>query len=330
MQVGFKLFAEAYSPLELVRHAVLAEQAGFDFVEMSDHFHPWLDQPGDFPAAGHSGFAWSVLAMIAARTSRIRLGPGITCPTVRYHPAIIAQAAATMSILAEGRFFLGVGSGERLNEHIVGRGWRSVPVRHEMLREALHIITTLWGGGFHSFDGKHLQLEDARIYDLPDELPEIIVAASGPRATRIAADYGGMFMTSPDAELVKAHRKEGGSGSIFCETLTAYDPNSKDAGRQAALRSIRWAGLGTAALSEIPRASVFESATQSVQPSDLDSILVAGPDPADYLARAQTYAATGIDGIVFVDGSTEVDKFLDFAGEHLIPAIHAVKVHTPV
>src|SRR5881628_2746690 len=223
MQVGLKLFAETFPPLELVRQAVLAERAGFDFVEMSDHFHPWLDQSDDLPLAGHAGFAWSVLAAVAARTTSIRIGTGVTCPTVRYHPAIIAQAAATMSILSEGRFFLGIGSGERLNEHVVGRGWNGVPVRHEMLREALHIITKLFSGGFQSFNGKHLQLEDARIYDLPDELPEIIVAAAGPNAARIAADFGGMFMSGndPDGDLVRVHRAHGGSGTVLGEMFVA-------------------------------------------------------------------------------------------------------------
>jgi G6PDH family F420-dependent oxidoreductase len=150
----------------LVEQAVIAEQARFDFVEISDHFHPWFDAPADAPD-GHSGVAWSVLGTIAARTTSPRLGTGVTCPTVRYHPAIIAQAAATMAILSDGRFFLGIGSGERLNEHIVGRGWHSTPVRHEMLREALEIIRLLWSGGFRSFNGRHLRLEDARFYDLP-------------------------------------------------------------------------------------------------------------------------------------------------------------------
>jgi G6PDH family F420-dependent oxidoreductase len=326
VQIGLKLFAEAYSPLELVRQAERAEQAGFDFVEMSDHFHPWLDQSDDMPVAGHAGFAWSVLGMIAARTERIRLGTGVTCPTVRYHPAIIAQAAATMSILSEGRFFLGIGSGERLNEHIVGRGWPSVPVRHEMLSEALQIIKMLWSGGFHSFSGKHLQLEDARVYDLPDELPEIIVAAGGTNAARIAAEHGGMFTTAPDAALTKAHRQHGGSGTIFGEMFVSYDPNSKEAGLKAAARSARWSALGVVADSEIPRASVFESTTQFIQPGDLESIIVAGPDPADYLAQANEYAAAGIDGISFINGSPEMDKFFGFAAEHLIPALHSLKV----
>jgi G6PDH family F420-dependent oxidoreductase len=323
MQVGLKLFAEAYSPLELVRHAVEAERAGFDFVEMSDHFHPWLDESDDMPVAGHAGFAWSVLAVIAARTKRIRLGTGVTCPTVRYHPAIIAQAAATMGILSEGRFFLGIGSGERLNEHIVGHGWNSVPVRHEMLREALQIIKMLWTGGFHSFNGNHLQLEDARVYDLPDELPEIIVAAGGSNAARIAAEYGGMFTTAPDAGLVKVHRAQSGSGTIFGEMFVSYDPNSTRSGLVAAARSARWAALGVAADSEIPRASVFESATQFIQPSDLESIIVAGPDPADYLRQAKLYAEAGMDGISFINGSAKMDEFFGFAAEHLIPAIHS-------
>jgi G6PDH family F420-dependent oxidoreductase len=325
VQVGLKLFAEAYSPLELVRHAEQAEQAGFDFVEMSDHFHPWLDQSDDMPVAGHAGFAWSALGMIAARTERIRLGTGVTCPTVRYHPAIIAQAAATMSILSEGRFFLGIGSGERLNEHIVGRGWPSVSVRHEMLSEALQIIKMLWSGGFHSFNGEHLQLEDARVYDLPDELPEIIVAAGGTNAARIAAEHGGMFTTTPDAALVKVHRQHGGSGTIFGEMFVSYDPNSKEAGLKAAARSARWGALGVVADSEIPRASVFESATQFIQPGELESLIVAGPDPADYLAQAKKYATAGIDGISFINGSPEMDKFFGFAAEHLIPAIHSLK-----
>lgn len=322
MQVGLKLFAELHSPEELVRHAILAERAGFDFVETSDHFHPWLDSSADMPLAGHAGFAWSLLGMIAARTQRIRLGTGVTCPTMRYHPAIIAQAAATMGILSEGRFFLGVGSGERLNEHIVGRGWNSVPVRHEMLCEALQIITRLWSGGFHSFHGKYLQLEDARVYDLPDELPEILVAAGGPRAAGIAAQFGGMFTTAPDAELVRTHREEGGSGTRFGELFVSYDPVSKEAGLKSAKLSSRWALLGVVADSEIPRASVFESATEFIQSDDLESIVVAGPDPAAYLAQTKKYADAGFDGVSLCNGSSEMDRFIEFAGEHLIPEIH--------
>jgi G6PDH family F420-dependent oxidoreductase len=149
MRIGYKLASEAYGPAELVRQAVLAEQAGFDFVEISDHFHPWLD------VQGHSPFAWTVLGSIAARTERIELLTGVTCPTVRYHPAIIAHASATLALLSQGRFTLGVGSGERLNEHVVGRGFGEVRARHEMLREALEIIRLLWSGGYRSYEGKY-------------------------------------------------------------------------------------------------------------------------------------------------------------------------------
>ncbi len=173
MQVGFKLMAETFDPREIVRQAVEAEQAGFDFVEVSDHYHPWLY------SHGHSGFVWSMLAAAAARTDRIGLATGVTCPFVRYHPAIIAQAAATTAVLSEGRFTLGLGSGERLNEHVVGGGWPSVTIRHQMLREAIDIIRLLWSGGYHSYEGKHLTLDDARVFDLPDVPPTIAVAAGG-------------------------------------------------------------------------------------------------------------------------------------------------------
>src|SRR5689334_21977138 len=182
MQIGYKLAAEAFDPQELIRQAVMAERAGFDFVEISDHYHPWLDNQG------HSPFAWTVLGAIAARTDRIGLATGVTCPTVRYHPAIIAQAAATMALLSDGRFTLGLGSGERLNEHVVGLGFPdTVSTRQEMLREAVEIIKLLWRGGYQSYDGTYLRLSDARVFDLPDTLPVIAVAAGGERAAVLAA-----------------------------------------------------------------------------------------------------------------------------------------------
>ena len=204
MRIGYKLATEAFGPAELIRQAVLAEEAGFDFVEMSDHYHPWLE------AQGHSAFTWSVLPVIAAKTERIGLATGVTCPSVRYHPAIIAQAAATMALVSDGRFTLGVGAGERLNEHVVGLGFPGERIRHERFREALEIIRLLWRGGYRSYEGKHLQLEDARVFDLPDELPVIAVAASGPVSARIAAELGdGLFATEPDGDLVSSWQQPG-------------------------------------------------------------------------------------------------------------------------
>jgi G6PDH family F420-dependent oxidoreductase len=179
VKIGYKLFAEAFPPQELVAQAVRAEEAGFDFVEISDHYHPWLF------SHDHSGFAWSVLGAIAARTGRIELATGVTCPFLRYHPAIVAQAAATTAVLSDGRFTLGVGAGERLNEHVVGRGWPAASVRHELLREALEIIRLLWSGGYQSYQGRHLTLEDARVFDLPDTPPRIAVAIGGPEAAQV-------------------------------------------------------------------------------------------------------------------------------------------------
>ena len=150
---------------------MLAEASGFDFVEISGHYHPWLD------SQGHSPFAWTVLGAIAASTDSVGLATGVTCPTVRYHPAIIAQAAATLSLVSDGRFTLGIGSGERLNEHVVGRGFPSASERQAMLREALEIIRLLWQGGYQSYRGEYLDLEDARVFDLPDEPPLIAVGS---------------------------------------------------------------------------------------------------------------------------------------------------------
>src|ERR1700753_2776903 len=164
MQIGYKLATEGFGPTELIRQAVAAEQAGFDFVEMSDHFHPWVEAPG------HSALTWNLLSAIAVKTERIKLVTGVTCPSMRYHPAIIAQAAATLAIISDGRFTLGVGSGERLNEHVTGEGVPGRRIRHERFREALEIIRLLWQGGYRSYEGKHLRLEDARVFDLPEEL----------------------------------------------------------------------------------------------------------------------------------------------------------------
>ncbi|WBB68203.1 TIGR03557 family F420-dependent LLM class oxidoreductase [Micromonospora sp. WMMD812] len=207
MQIGYKLATEGYGPKEIIRQAVRAEQVGFDFVEMSDHYHPWLE------AQGHSAFTWSLLGSIAARTTTLGLATGVTCPTVRYHPAIIAQAAATMALISDGRFTLGIGAGERLNEHVVGQGFPSVRGRHERLREALEIIRLLWRGGYQSYEGRHLQLEDARVFDLPEALPVIAVAASGHDSAQLAAELGdGLFAAAAAPAIVERYRAAGGQG----------------------------------------------------------------------------------------------------------------------
>ena len=246
MRLGYKLATEAFDPAELIRQAVLAEEAGFDFVEMSDHYHPWLE------AQGHSAFTWSVLPVIAAKTERIGLATGVTCPSVRYHPAIIAQAAATMALVSDGRFTLGVGAGERLNEHVVGLGFPGERIRHERFREALEIIRLLWRGGYQSYQGKHLQLEDARVFDLPGELPVIAVAASGPVSARIAAELGdGLFATEPDGDLVSSWRNLGGGGPAYAKMPLAWAAD-EDKAAQAVLEKSRFALTGWKVMAELP------------------------------------------------------------------------------
>ncbi|NJC74162.1 TIGR03557 family F420-dependent LLM class oxidoreductase [Planosporangium thailandense] len=307
MQIGYKLAAEAFGPKELIHQAVRAEQVGFDFVEISDHFHPWLD------VQGHSPFAWTVLGSIAARTERIGLATGVTCPTVRYHPAIIAQAAATLAIVSDGRFTLGVGAGERLNEHIIGEDFpNNVRGRHERLREALEIIRLLWSGGYHSYEGKHLRLEDARVWDLPDTPPLIAVAAGGPVAAKLAAEFGdGLFATEPKSEIVEAYRRAGGSGPRYAEVPVAWAPDEEQA-VQAVLKTSRWAVTGWKVMSELPNPVNFEAASATVTADDIRKQFAVGPDPEAFVRAVQRYADAGFDRLVLQNAGPDPDGFLDF------------------
>ncbi|SDT39148.1 TIGR03557 family F420-dependent LLM class oxidoreductase [Actinoplanes derwentensis] len=311
MKIGYKLAAEAFGPKELVRQAIRAEQAGFDFVEISDHYHPWLD------VQGHSPFAWNVLSAIAARTETLGLATGVTCPTVRYHPAIIAQAAATLALLSDGRFTLGVGSGERLNEHVVGQGFGSVRERHERLTEALDIINLLWQGGYQSYEGKYLQLEDARVFDLPPELPAIAVAAGGRRAAELAATHGsGLFATDPDPELVSTFVEKGGTGPRYAEVAVAWAPTEQVAVTEAH-RTTRWAVTGWKVMAELPNPVNFEAASATVTEDDIRANFVVGADPRGYVEAVQSYTKAGFDHVVLMNAGPDPDGFLDFFASEL-------------
>ena len=315
VQYGFKLAAEASDPNELVRQARLAEEAGFDFVEISDHYHPWLD------SQGHSPFAWSVLGAIAASTERIGLATGVTCPTVRYHPAIIAQAAATLAILSEGRFTLGLGSGERLNEHVVAAGYPNVRDRQAMLREAIEIIRLLWSGGYHSYDGEYLALEDARVFDLPDELPLIAVAAGGPDAAGLAAELGdAMFGTDPNRSLIEAYWARGGDGPRYGEAAIAWAPDP-DAAAQAAHETSRWSLLGWKVMSELPNPANFEEASEFVRLEDLRERVPCGPDLDGYVDAVREYERAGYDRIAIMNLGPDPDGFIEFFANELRPAL---------
>ncbi|MFC9437559.1 TIGR03557 family F420-dependent LLM class oxidoreductase [Nocardia sp. NPDC057030] len=315
MQIGYKLAAEAFGPKELMRQAVRAESAGFDFVEMSDHYHPWLD------VQGHSPFAWTVLGAIAAQTERIGLATGVTCPTVRYHPAIIAQAAATLALVSDGRFTLGVGSGERLNEHVVAREFPDAHRRQEMLREALEIIRLLWRGGYRSYDGRYLSLSDARVFDLPDELPVIAVAASGPPSARIAAELGdGLFATEPKAEIVERYQAAGGTGPRYAEVPMAWAPDEETAAK-AVLETSRWALTGWKVMSELPNPVNFDAASKTVRIEDVVQQFACGPDPARYVDVAQQFVDAGFDHLVMQNAGPDPDGFIDFYQQELEPRL---------
>ncbi|TYL53045.1 TIGR03557 family F420-dependent LLM class oxidoreductase [Agromyces mariniharenae] len=315
MQYGYKLSAEGFDPKELVRQAKLAEASGFDFVEMSDHYHPWLD------SQGHSPFAWTVLGAIAAETDRIGLATGVTCPTVRYHPAIIAQAAATLAIVSDDRFTLGVGAGERLNEHVVGRGFPAVAERQAMLREALEIIRLLWQGGYRSYRGEYLDLEDARVFDLPDRLPVIAVAAGGPDAAELAAELGdGLFGIEADPELLGAYRDAGGSGPRYGEVGVAWAEDEEHAVR-AAFASSRWSLTGWKVMSELPNPVNFEASARYVREEDVAAQMPCGPDLAKHVAAVRSYEQAGYDHVVLTNNGPDPDGFMDFFTRELKPAL---------
>jgi G6PDH family F420-dependent oxidoreductase len=318
MRIGYKLIAEAYSPAEMVRQCVLAEQAGFDFVEVSDHFHPWVSEQQ------HSGFVWSMLAAMAVKTERIELATGVTCPFIRYHPAVIAQAAATTQLLADGRFTLGVGSGERLNEHVVGQGWPAVHIRHQMFRESLEIIRLLWQGGYQSYEGKHLTIEDARVFDLPETLPRIVVAAGGPRAASLAGEIGdGLFTTEPRRDLVETYEAAGGDGPRYAEVPLAYAATAQEAA-QSARDLFRFGLTGWKVQAELPNPVNFDAATAWVTPEHMADAFGCGPDTARHLAVTQPFVDAGYDHLALINAGPDVDGFFDHAASELIGAVRAL------
>ena len=319
MQIGYKLAAEAFGPNEIVRQAVEAERAGFDFVEVSDHYHPWLE------AQGHSGFAFSMLGAIAAKTEHIGLATGVTCPTVRYHPAIVAQAAATLALLSDGRFTLGVGAGERLNEHIVGEpAFPGIRERHARFREALEIIRLLWQGGYRSYEGRYFRVEDAQVFDLPDELPVLAVAASGPSSARIAAELGdGLFGTEPKGDMIATWKELGGSGPAYGEIPLAW-ARDEDTAAAEVLEKTRWALTGWKVMSELPNPVNFDAATQTVTADDVKAQFACGPDVDRHLAVAQQFVDAGYDHLVTLNAGPDPDGFMNFFTNELQEPMRAL------
>ncbi|MEU9499351.1 LLM class F420-dependent oxidoreductase [Streptomyces sp. NPDC048196] len=317
VQIGYTMMTEQAGPRALVGHVVGAERAGFDFSVTSDHYFPWLD------SQGHAPYAWSVLGAAAQATTRIPLMTYVTCPTTRYHPAVVAQKAATMQLLSGGRFRLGLGSGENLNEHVVGAGWPASPVRLDKLAEAIEIIRKLFGGGEVTHHGTHFDVVHARLWDLPDEPPPIGVAVSGERSCEIAGKLGDLVIaTEPKAELLTSFDRHGGTGKPRVGQLpVCYDPD-RDAAVARAHDQFRWMLGGWQVNSEIPGPHGFAGATRYVRPEDVAEAIPCGDDVGRFVEAVRPYVDAGFTEVALVQiGGGHQEPFLDWAETKLLPAL---------
>jgi G6PDH family F420-dependent oxidoreductase len=313
--LGYFLSCEEYGPRELVRQARLAEEAGFERLWISDHFHPWNSEQGQSP------FVWSVIGALSEAVS-LPVTTAVTCPTVRIHPAIIAQAAATAAVQLEGRFVLGVGSGEALNEHILGDPWPSVGVRLEMLEEAVQLIRLLHRGEEISFHGQYYQVQDARIHTRTDTPVPIYVSGFGPQATGLAARIGDGYCTvTPDAELVRHYRESGGGGRPVQGGVKVCWADTEQAGLETAHRL--WANdlLPGQLAQTLTRPKDFEAASSLVAPSAVGEQIACGPDPERHLASVRQYLKAGFDEVYVQQIGGRHKEFFRMWADEVLPAL---------
>ncbi len=314
MKVGYFLSCEEHPPEELVRQARLAADAGFDGLWISDHFHPWNDRQGQSP------FVWSVIGAVS-QVCDLPVMTAVTCPTVRIHPAIIAQAAATSARLCSGGFRLGVGSGEALNEHVTGARWPTADVRLEMLDEAVEVIRRLLTGERVTHHGKHYTVEDARIYTLPEQPVEIGVSAFGPEALSLAARIGDAFVTTqPDADAVASYREQGGRGPALAGAKACYGPDREKA---LALAHDLWsnAGIPGELAQVLPSPAHFEQAADLVTPEAIGHAIVCGPDRDEHVQQMSQYADAGFDELYIAQVGPDQEAFFDFYASEVLPAL---------
>jgi coenzyme F420-dependent glucose-6-phosphate dehydrogenase len=315
VEIGYTLSSEEHPPSELVRHARLAEEAGFRFALISDHFHPWVDAQGESP------FVWSVIGGVAKATERLRVGTGVTCPLIRIHPAIVAHAAATCAAMMPGRFFLGLGTGENLNEHVVGEGWPAADERLDMLEEAIEVIRTLWEGGDQTFRGDFYTVENARIYTLPDEPPPIAVAAGKPGAAELAGRLGdALISVAPDAELVDAYREAGGDGPRYAQVHLCW-AESEDEAKKTAFRIWPNAAITGELSQELPLPRHFEQAAEMVTADDVAETTPCGPDPEPVVEQLRKFADAGFDHLYLHQIGPDQEGFFQFFREDLSPLL---------
>jgi G6PDH family F420-dependent oxidoreductase len=315
VEIGYALSSEEQPPSELVRHAALAEEFGFGFALISDHFHPWTSRQGN------SAFVWGVLGGIATATNRMRVGTGVTCPLIRMHPALVAQAAATTAAMMPGRFFLGVGTGENLNEHVTGERWPSAPERFEMLEEAIDVIRRLWTGEEVDHHGRHYHVPDARLYTVPAERIQMFVAASGTQAAELAGRAGdGLIATAPNADIVSAFRRSGGNGSRVGQ-LTVCWAETESEGRRTAHEWWPTAAVGGNISQELPRPEDFEAVAELVTEGDVSEQVVCGSDPDRHLAAIHEFEAAGFDRVYVHQVGPDQEGFMRFYASRILPNV---------
>jgi coenzyme F420-dependent glucose-6-phosphate dehydrogenase len=316
LEIGYALSSEEHAPNDLIRYARRAEEGGFAFALISDHYHPWIDRQG------HSPFVWSVIGGIAQATQRLVIGTGVTCPTMRIHPAIIAQAAATSAAMMPGRFFLGVGTGENLNEHILGDRWPPHDVRLEMLEEAVEIIRLLWEGGTQTYRGLYYMVENACIYTLPDQLPPILVAASGPHAAEAAGRIGeGLITTAPEAELLKQFEASGGAGKPRYGQLTVCWAQDEATARRLAFEYWPTAAVKGELTQELPTPAHFAQAAKMVGEADVAQAIICGPDPERHIAGVKEFVEAGYDHIYIHQVGPDQEGFFRFYEREVLPKL---------
>lgn len=316
VEIGYWLSSEEHSPDDLVRNAVRAEELGFTTAMISDHFHPWLaDQ-------GHSPFVWSVLGAMAHATERLSIGTGVTAPIIRMHPVIVAHAAATVAAMMPGRFFLGVGTGERLNEHVTGEHWPTPDQRREMLEEAVDVMRRLWTGERISHRGRYYTVEEAELFTRPDEAPPVVVAGSSGTSAELAGRIGDGFVgTSPDADTLRQFRESGGQGKPTYGQVTLCWADDEAAARRTAHHYWANTALGGALNTELSRPKDFEAATATVTEDDVADAVPCGPDPERIVASVVEYVEAGYDHVYLHQIGPDQDGFFRFWEHELRPRL---------
>jgi G6PDH family F420-dependent oxidoreductase len=315
MRIGYFLSSEEYGPLELVRQAKLAEDHGMSSIWISDHFHPWTQEQGESP------FVWTTIGAVAQATA-LSITTAVTCPIMRIHPAVIAQAAATAGVLAEGRFTLGVGTGEALNEHIFGDPWPSADVRLDMLEEAVDVIRELFTGEVVRHRGEYYEVDHARLYTLPERPVPIYMSGFGEASARLAGRISdGFINTQPDDLLVAAFRDGGGSGKPMAAGMKVCWAPTKEQGVQTAHRLWASEELPGELAQVLPDPEHFEQASELVTPDMVAQTVPCGPDPEPYLELIKKYADAGFDELHIQQIGPDQDEFFTFWMKELEPLL---------